>query len=122
MVMSLGRACSNSLVIASKATDRVARAKWLGYGLRIRTDNGSHQPTSRNGAWHSLRSTSTVCGLRVNLTARQSHPRHRTEIATPLWLLTPPTETTRGKSPIGTLLGTWALTCITPATRPGASP
>src|SRR5689334_1420573 len=47
---------------------------------------------------------------------------HFTDTVTPLWLERPPTETTMGRSPDLALAGICTLSCITPDTKPGASP
>ena len=45
-----------------------------------------------------------------------------TEIVTPFWLMLPPIETDIGVLPDGIPKGIWTLSCITPETKPGASP
>jgi hypothetical protein len=47
---------------------------------------------------------------------------HFTETVTPFWLLASPRATASGRFPLGRPVGVCALICITPDTRPGASP
>jgi len=47
---------------------------------------------------------------------------YRTETVTPFWLVFPPIDTVIGRGPDCAFDGIWTLSCITPATRPGASP
>src|SRR5271157_122258 len=47
---------------------------------------------------------------------------HCTDTVTPFWLVFPPIDTVIGRSPDGAFAGICTLSCIIPATRPGASP
>jgi hypothetical protein len=45
-----------------------------------------------------------------------------TETVTPFWLMLPPIDTAIDRLPDGAVAGICTLSCITPATSPGASP
>ena len=62
------------------------------------------------------------CFPRSERAVRPAECCYCTETVTPLWLLLPPTKTDIGMFPDGAFAGIWTLSCITPETKPGASP
>lgn len=62
----------------------------------------------------------TDCGLFT--VHRAAVMPHCTDTVTPFWLEFPPTDTRIGSSPDAPLAGICTLSCIIPATNPGASP
>src|SRR5437879_280350 len=71
---------------------------------------------------HAVEVRAARCRAAILALKTRGYFTYFTEIVTPLWLASPPIETTIGKSPESTVAGICTFNCITPDTNPGASP
>jgi len=83
-------------------------------------NEGNSATTAHNSQW-AVRADLAHC--RREATGKSYDKQdYWTETVTPFWLLFPPIETCIGRFPDGAFGGIWTLICITPETKPGASP